>query len=106
MKNMNKGDYIRVTKLKSCENPRAITPSKSEYVPGQDNGNVSLPVDYWAEGYLLNDLKVGGILMLDRRIRDGICAYGCMNTTAIKKITKTSFETQNSIYLVEKVENK
>lgn len=100
---MKKGNYIRITKLKSVPNPIAPTPNKKDFVAGQDNGFVSLPVDYTVEGYLLEDIKVGKSILIDRRKRNDVEISGFMNTSHVKKITKTGVETENSVYLIENI---
>lgn len=102
-KSMKEKDYIKITKLKACKNPKVETPDKKDYIPGQDNGNVSLPAEYTVEGYLLNDVKIGQIIMIDRVKRNDIETPGLMNTSKITKINGNRIETQNSIYKIEKL---
>lgn len=100
---MKAKDYVRLTKLKEANNPIAPTPNKKDYVPGTDNGFVSLPIDYTVEGYLLADVKVGDIIQVDRRKRNGVEMLGFMSTSSITKINKDTIETRNSIYKIEKL---
>lgn len=100
---MKSKDYIKITKLKPSRNPIAPTPNKKDYVPGEDNGFVSLPVDYTAEGYLLEDVQIGKPVLIERHKRNGVESLGFMNTSRIKKITGNKLETENSIYLIEKL---
>ena len=67
---MKNGDYIKLTKLSPTQNPLVSTSEMKDYKPGQDNGdNVSLPTDYWIEGFLLTDIVIGKGIIVDRRIR-------------------------------------
>lgn len=105
---MKKNSYIKISKLKPSAKPHYPTPNKKDFTPGADNGNVSLPVDYWAEGYLLSDIVIGKPILIDRRIRNGITADGFMNTSSIVKINSKAgtVETLNSVYKIEKAKDK
>jgi hypothetical protein len=97
------GKYIRLTKLAAASNPTALTPEWENFVPGQDNGLVSLPLDYTAEGYLTSDIKVGMHFFMNRIKRNGVEAIGKFASSPVKKITGNQVETQNSIYIVEEL---
>lgn len=92
---------VKITKLGSVENPVYPTPNFNEYTPGEDNGNVSLPVEYWLEGYFMNEPVVGSSVLVNRTSRNGVACGGSFFTSKVTKITDTGFETQNSIYQVD-----
>jgi hypothetical protein len=96
---------VKITKLGSVDNPIYPTPNFNEYTPGEDNGNVSLPVEYWLEGYFMNEPVVGSSVLVNRTSRNGVTCGGSFFTSKVTKITDTGFETQNSVYQVDILEN-
>ena len=96
---------VKITKLGAVENPVYPTPNYNEYKQGEDNGNVSLPVEYWLEGYLLNEPTVGSSVLVQRTSRNGVNCVGSFFTSKVTKITDTGFETQNSVYQVDILEH-
>lgn len=102
-----KGDYVRVTKLGSIDEPYHKTPSWDEYNEDKDSCN-SIPTDYLAEGRLLIDFAIDGTLYMARERRNGVVRAGIFRTSYIKKIVEEGdfemvFETMNSRYRVEKI---
>lgn len=95
---------VKITKLGSVENPVVPTPNFNEYKQGENNGNVSLPTEYWLEGYLLNEPTVGSSVLVQRTCRNGIECSGSFFTSKVTKITDNGFETQNSVYRVDVLE--
>lgn len=93
--------YVKVKKIAIADNPQCETAIWEDYKPGEDNGNVSPPVEYTIEGYLLEDLKVGNALAVDRRMRNGVAMSGLFRTSVITQIINNLVVTQNSKYLVE-----
>jgi hypothetical protein len=103
--------YVRLTKVSAVPNPLCPTPLAENYIQGTDNGDVSLPLDYVAEGYLLGEVKVGLSLRMDRRIRNGIPVDGLFESTTILDRTICTLDnniqyitTRNSIYRLEPIE--
>lgn len=96
---------VKITKLGAAENPVYPTPNYNEYIQGSDNGNVSLPVEYWLEGYFMNEPVVGSSVLVNRTSRNGVTCGGAFFTSKVTKITDTGFETQNSVYQVDILEN-
>jgi hypothetical protein len=103
-----KSKYCQITKLKSVENPLFPTPDNSAYAPGKDNGDVSVPVDYTVEGYLLNEIQEGECARMDRRKRNGVEVDGTFQTSQIQHVStdlaqkgEGMFRTQNSVYEVK-----
>jgi hypothetical protein len=95
---------VKITKLGPSENPVFPTPNYNEYIQGSDNGNVSLPAEYWIEGYIMNEITVGSSVLVNRTSRNGVECGGRFLTSKVKKITETGFETENSIYRVDYLE--
>ena len=96
---------VKITKLGAVENPAYPTPNYNEYIQGSDNGNVSLPTEYWLEGYLMNEPTVGSSVLVNRTSRNGVNCGGTFFTSKVTKITDTGFETQNSVYQVDVLEH-
>lgn len=98
--------YIRLTKIKASENPEYTTPHWNAYQHGVVNKGTSIPTDYWVEGYLINPLKIGESVMIQRIIRNGEEVSGFMTTSEIIEINGDIFETLNSIYKIEYLKEK
>lgn len=96
--------YVKITKLSAQSSPIVPTPEMEGYIQGQDNGLVSLPIEYTIEGYLLKEIEVGEPVRVHRMIRNGVEKEGQFETSPVTKITETGFETTNSIYHLEKIE--
>jgi len=95
---------VKITKLGAVENPVVPTPNFNQYKPGEDNGDVSLPTEYWLEGYLLNEPTVGSSVLVQRTSRNGVECSGSFFTSKVTEITDYGFKTQNSIYRVDVLE--
>ena len=107
--------HVRLTKVSAVPNPLCPTPLAENYIQGTDNGDVSLPLDYVAEGYLLGEIKVGLPILMERWVRNGssimgyfesspitacnVCCATCPSETAIQYIA-----THNSLYRLEPIE--
>ena len=96
---------IKITKLKEAENPRfGSASSVEEYRASLDaEENLSPNIDYWIIGEPINKLKVGESFEVARFVRNGIRVPGLFQTSRVKKITENGFETENSVYLIEEV---
>lgn len=94
---------IKLTKINKVDNPRYPTPEATNYIPGIDNGKVSLPIDYWVEGNAMFEPEVGECMIVDRTSRNGEPIRGVMHTSVITKITEDGFETLNSVYKLERL---
>jgi hypothetical protein len=101
---MKKDIKVELKKLKSVENPFAPTPKMEDYKPGQDNGFVSLPTDYTAEGTLEQDIIVDQPVIMHRTKRNGIESVGILITSKVKRIVGNRFYTENSVYQVTELE--
>lgn len=96
--------HVRLTKIKASENPEFPTPYWNAYKHGVVNKKTSIPIDYWVEGYLVDPIKVGESAVINRTVRNGEKAYGLMCTSKILEINGDIFETLNSIYKIEYLE--
>ena len=66
----------------------------------------TLSVGYYIKGFLLNDIEVGKLILIERYIRNGDKALGVMNTSVVKEIIPQGdgillVHTENSIYKVQ-----
>lgn len=95
---------VRIKKLSHLPDAQVAAGDWKDYVPGRDNGNVSLPVDYEIEGKLITDLVVGQPLEVFRTSRNGVSASGMFNTSPLTVVAPGMFQTQNSTYLIEVLE--
>lgn len=95
---------VKITKLGAVDNPVFPTPNYNEYIQGSDNGNVSLPTEYWLEGFLMNEITLGSSVLVNRTSRNGVECAGTFLTSKVTKITDIGFETQNSVYQVDYLE--
>ena len=96
-----KRKYVRISKLSAVDNPECVTPSMEEYEVGKHNGEVSIPVDYWLEGYLVAEPTVGKSVVVQREVRCGVKMGGIFSSSLVTEITETGFKTLNSIYNLE-----
>jgi hypothetical protein len=72
-----------------------------DYVAGQDNGDVSLPIEYYLEGHMPEEPTVGRSLIVHRSSRNGIKIAGIFTTSEVTEVTEYGFKTLNSIYKLE-----
>lgn len=98
---MKAGDYIQIRKLKAVDAPLVPTPPFATYKQGEDNGLVSLPVEYTATGMLQFDACVGEGLRILRDTRNGERCTGAFQTSPVTKIEEGKIYTGNSVYEVE-----
>lgn len=102
----------KITKLKAVENPKVQSAETYEkYRESVVSGifepydeHLSPNVDYWIIGEPITELKVGECLLVNRWVRNGVCIPGRFSTSRVTKITEGGFETQNSVYKMEKVD--
>jgi hypothetical protein len=103
----------KLTKIKAVENPQVKTASNhDEYresvVSGLhriDDNHLSPNVEYWVLGEITQKPEIGSFLVMDRWIRNGTLSRGIFSTSKITSITEDGFETMNSIYKLEEVED-
>lgn len=100
---------IRLQKISAVENPVCPTPDMKDFVPGVDNGPVSLPEGYTVEGTMEAEAEIGKSIIIARTHRNGVASNGLTETTpvvAIRRINqdKLQITTANSVYILEHVE--
>jgi hypothetical protein len=103
----------KVTKLKALD--EALFPtaeSHDEYRKSvvsslfkASDDHLSPNVDYWTIGEILRGPNIGESLIMDRWMRNGELIRGTFKTSRITKITEDGFETQNSVYKMEEVDD-
>ena len=91
---------IRLTKLSPSADPLYPTSTKESWKYGEQNREVSPPVDYVVEGYIYTEPKVGIPLTIDRYKRNEVEVLGSMITSTIVKWDSPNLETLNSKYVL------
>jgi hypothetical protein len=92
---------VRITKIAKADNALYDAPPIHDYVMGEDNGAVSLPIEYWLEGFINEKPTVGEGLVVSRTSRNGVEVSGIFTTSEITEITDKGFKTLNSVYKLE-----
>ena len=92
---------VKITKIKAAENAEYATPDWKDYAIGKLNGNMSIPVDYYLEGYLLRDVQVGEHVLVERISRNGEKIGGFFSTSQVTEIYDGGFVTLNSVYKMD-----
>lgn len=104
---MNKRPYVRISKISPSEDPKFQTPSFDDYNSLKGEVDLTLPVDYWIEGYLTQEPCIGKPVLVEREVRNGVKIGGLFITSEVTEVsvnfdkfesTETIFKTQNSIY--------
>lgn len=102
---MKQGLAVRVRKVAATADPRVATAEWDNYIPGQDNGMISPPVEYEVAGVCVVDIQEEGFIYLDRFERNGEKVGGFFRSSRIQKITPDGgcyqVATHNSVYLVK-----
>lgn len=92
---------VKIKKIGVATEALSPTPKLENYQPGKDNGAVSLPVEYYVEGYLIKKITFGESVVVDRYARNGIPATGTFISSPVVDFDSTTFTTYNSIYSIE-----
>jgi len=100
---------VKITKISASEKPEYATPNWKDYELGKINGNMSIPTDYFLEGYLLKEIKIGEPVMVERISRNGQKIGGFFTTSTVLEFSWQEkmdyefgiFKTLNSIYKLE-----
>ena len=99
---MFKGKTVLIHKIAAVDSPRLPTPDASDYIPGEYNGAVSVPVDYEVMGSLASDIAIGSGVVMYRTHRNGVRAFGIWQTSSVQQIQDcgeyTELRTGNSVY--------
>ena len=73
--------------------------SMDEHIMGKPNDSYSsIPIEYNLEGNLINDIKVGKNVFIDRTKRNGVEVRGVFTTSRVTEVGDKYFKTQNSVY--------
>lgn len=92
-------DYIRLRKVGEVEAPDCKSGEWTTYPVGtSDMTDVSLPVGYELEGWLLTKPVVGGRVEVLRAYRNGVARLGYYTSSVVVEIADDGFRTRNSIY--------
>ena len=91
---------IVIKKLDIAANPN-LTPKEEDYIPGDNPGTTSTPVNYEIEGYLLYPMKIGEAVTVHRFRRNNVAAEGLFETSPVTELTDNTFKTANSLYKYE-----
>lgn len=99
---------VKVKKISESAVPNFKSGNWNDYKLGEDNPDVSLPIDYEIEGEMMGEIKPMNSLMIARTKRNGVVATGIFCSSLIDKVTQVGAnsilaETQNSVYLVEEI---
>lgn len=97
---------IKLTKISECNNPVVKASSKKSFKPGEDNGDVSLPVDYNLTGWTMRPIIIGKTMAVLRDTRNGVECEGIFTSSIVKEIKDNLITTQNSIYKIEYIKPK
>ena len=93
---------VILEKLTVSDNPKVETSKIEDYIPGQDNGAVSVPTGFWVQGTLISDVEVGKSVSIFRTTRNGINTYGYTITSPVISLRSDGLEavieTENSVY--------
>lgn len=91
--------YIRIQKVATAPMPDKPPGDPCIYAMGQLNPGISLPIDYWMEGWLQIPITLGGRVLLHRRVRNGVEQTGIFISSPIIAIhNEREFSTANSKY--------
>ena len=101
----------KITKLKpsddalfpTAENHDEYRESVLQGIFTMSGEHISPNIDYWVVGEILRGPNIGESLILDRWVRNGELIRGTFTTSKITKILEDGFETQNSVYKMEVV---
>ena len=92
---------ILIQKIGAMPDALFPTPKSEDYIPGQDNGDVSLPIEYTIEGDLIENIEVGYPVSVWRSKRNGVEAPGYFKSSKVTMKTENTFNTLNSQYKYE-----
>lgn len=94
---------VKLTKLAELEEATFKSGDLNSYKIGQMNYGVSLPLDYYLEGDMSSNPKVGEPVVVFRESRNGIKSLGLFKSSPVTEISNQFFKTDNSVYLLEKL---
>lgn len=98
---------IKLTKVAESATPNFFAGEWKDYVPGEDNPDKSLPIEYWIKGALVKEPVVGESIFVTRTERNGVQCIGLFASSPIVEISQKGnlryIETKNSLYLLEEL---
>lgn len=100
---MKRRAYVKISKISASDDPQYPTPTKDDYESLHTETPLSLPIDYWIEGYLHKEPEIGKSVVVEREVRNGVKMLGTFVTSSVVKITDNGFETLNSVYKLEEL---
>lgn len=92
---------VRISKISQVENAIFNAANIASYKAGQINEGVSLPVEYYVEGFFEQEPVVGKPVVVNRINRNGIEMSGVFVTSRVTEVNKREFKTLNSVYKIE-----
>ena len=100
---------IKITKITEVDNPHYPTPSLEEY-EDEYYEKYTLPNEYSASGYLLEQITIGKTCKIAKQLRHNNRSIGFITTSIVQKISLEDnnviiFETMNSVYKAEYLED-
>jgi hypothetical protein len=70
-----------------------------DHISGQDmDDNLSIPIEYNLEGYLIGEIESGKSVIVDRTKRNGLEIRGVFTTSRVTEVSDSFFKTANSVY--------
>jgi hypothetical protein len=99
---MKAGLYVRLQKVGTTPGGMPACPMPY-YAPGAYRGYLSMPRDYWMDGVLVCDVRVGGQIHLQRKVRHGVVADGEFRSSPIIGVKDDLVATYNSVWRVQRV---
>jgi len=89
---------IKIEKVKEVKGGLPAN-QKQNHIDGQEQDETySLPLEYTIEGELVGKISKGNSVIVMRDTRNGVKMPGWFSTSAVTKVTKNRFHTQNSVY--------
>jgi hypothetical protein len=93
---------VKISKVGQVEDALYEAPSFNEYEMGKYNGDITLPIEYWLEGFLNDDEPtVGKSVVVLRTSRNGVQMGGLFSSSTVTEVTDDGFKTLNSVYKLE-----
>jgi len=89
---------IRIEKIAEAQGGLPAN-DRQLHIDGQEqDGNVSLPLEYTIEGNLIGEMEIGEPVIVARDTRNGVKVSGMFTTSPVQEINGRTFKTRNSVY--------
>jgi hypothetical protein len=97
----------KITKISASTEPRYSSASSINTYRESLTDNIlySPSIDYWVIGDITCPPQIGVSVMMDRWVRNGVLSRGRFSTSPVVKIDENRFETMNSVYEIEEVDD-